>query len=200
MNLTKTARLLAACLTLTLVSPAPGLTGLSDMIGVSAAHADGWGPPSGRPVPPNYRPPGGGGPGYRPPPPGYRPGNRPPPPGYRPGYRPPPPGYRPGYRPPPGGWVGPAPVPRPGWGYYRPGWAPPPAGYYYDNTGALIAAGMIGLAAGAIAGAALSQPSAPPPQQVITSDQIAACARRYRSYDPRTGTYLGNDGYRHPCP
>jgi hypothetical protein len=22
----------------------------------------------------------------------------------------------------------------------------------------------------------------------------------YRSYDPRSGTYLGNDGYRHPCP
>ena len=25
------------------------------------------------------------------------------------------------------------------------------------------------------------------------------CARRYRSYDPRSGTYLGNDGRRHPC-
>jgi hypothetical protein len=22
----------------------------------------------------------------------------------------------------------------------------------------------------------------------------------YRSYDPGSGTYLGNDGYRHPCP
>jgi hypothetical protein len=22
----------------------------------------------------------------------------------------------------------------------------------------------------------------------------------YRSYDPRSGTYLGFDGYRHPCP
>src|SRR5262245_29535924 len=26
------------------------------------------------------------------------------------------------------------------------------------------------------------------------------CARRYRSYDPRSGTFLGNDGRRHPCP
>jgi hypothetical protein len=26
------------------------------------------------------------------------------------------------------------------------------------------------------------------------------CASRYRSYDPATGTYLGYDGARHPCP
>lgn len=26
------------------------------------------------------------------------------------------------------------------------------------------------------------------------------CAQRYRSYDPATGTYLGYDGVRHPCP
>jgi hypothetical protein len=25
------------------------------------------------------------------------------------------------------------------------------------------------------------------------------CAQRYRSYDPASGTYLGNDGQRHPC-
>jgi len=28
----------------------------------------------------------------------------------------------------------------------------------------------------------------------------AYCASRYRSYDPVTGTYLGYDGLRHPCP
>lgn len=28
---------------------------------------------------------------------------------------------------------------------------------------------------------------------------IAYCARRYRSFDPYTGTYLGNDGLRHYC-
>jgi hypothetical protein len=26
------------------------------------------------------------------------------------------------------------------------------------------------------------------------------CAQRFRSYDPRSGTYLGYDGRRHPCP
>ena len=26
------------------------------------------------------------------------------------------------------------------------------------------------------------------------------CARRYQSYDPASGTYLGYDGLRHPCP
>ncbi|MGB6311838.1 MAG: BA14K family protein [Pseudolabrys sp.] len=24
--------------------------------------------------------------------------------------------------------------------------------------------------------------------------------RRYRSYDPRSGTFMGNDGRPHPCP
>ena len=28
----------------------------------------------------------------------------------------------------------------------------------------------------------------------------AYCAQRFKSYDPRTGTYLGYDGKRHPCP
>jgi hypothetical protein len=28
----------------------------------------------------------------------------------------------------------------------------------------------------------------------------AYCAQRFRSYDPASGTYLGYDGYRHPCP
>jgi hypothetical protein len=27
-----------------------------------------------------------------------------------------------------------------------------------------------------------------------------ACAQQYRSYDPASGTYLGYDGARHPCP
>ena len=28
----------------------------------------------------------------------------------------------------------------------------------------------------------------------------AYCAQRYRSYDPASGTFLGFDGLRHPCP
>jgi len=31
-------------------------------------------------------------------------------------------------------------------------------------------------------------------------DASAYCAQRYRSYDPSTGTFLGYDGARHPCP
>jgi hypothetical protein len=31
-------------------------------------------------------------------------------------------------------------------------------------------------------------------------DGVAYCARRYRSYDPASGTFLGNDGVRHSCP
>jgi len=31
-------------------------------------------------------------------------------------------------------------------------------------------------------------------------DPVAYCMQRFRSYDPKTGTYLGNDGQRHPCP
>ena len=29
---------------------------------------------------------------------------------------------------------------------------------------------------------------------------VAYCMRRFRSYDPSSGTYLGYDGLRHPCP
>ena len=31
-------------------------------------------------------------------------------------------------------------------------------------------------------------------------DDVAYCMQRYRSYDPRSGTYLNNDGTRYPCP
>jgi BA14K-like protein len=33
-----------------------------------------------------------------------------------------------------------------------------------------------------------------------TDDAQSYCARRYRSYDPASGTYLNNDGNRYPCP
>jgi hypothetical protein len=29
--------------------------------------------------------------------------------------------------------------------------------------------------------------------------EVGYCMRRFRSYDPRSGTYLGFDGLRHPC-
>lgn len=31
-------------------------------------------------------------------------------------------------------------------------------------------------------------------------DSVAYCQQRYRSYDVASGTYLGYDGLRHPCP
>jgi BA14K-like protein len=31
-------------------------------------------------------------------------------------------------------------------------------------------------------------------------DNDAYCSQRFRSYDPGSGTYLGYDGVRHPCP
>jgi BA14K-like protein len=33
-----------------------------------------------------------------------------------------------------------------------------------------------------------------------SDDSVAYCMQTYRSYDPRSGTYMGIDGYRHPCP
>jgi hypothetical protein len=68
-----------------------------------------------------------------------------------------------------------------------------------------------GLAAGAILGGAIaaSRPPAyyygpgyydPPPYAGPTRDEVAYCMSRFKSYDPRSGTYLGYDGYRHPCP
>ena len=36
---------------------------------------------------------------------------------------------------------------------------------------------------------------APPP-----GNAVAYCMQRFRSYDPGSGTYLGYDGFRHPCP
>jgi hypothetical protein len=39
------------------------------------------------------------------------------------------------------------------------------------------------------------------PAYVVSSqDDAGYCEQRYRSYDPASGTYLGYDGLRHPCP
>jgi hypothetical protein len=62
------------------------------------------------------------------------------------------------------------------YGYYgSPYYADDSYGYYDDSA---VAAG--------------------PP--VGDDDAVAYCTQRYRSYDPASGTYLGNDGLRHPCP
>ena len=33
-----------------------------------------------------------------------------------------------------------------------------------------------------------------------SGNAVAYCLQRFRSYDVGSGTYLGYDGYRHPCP
>ncbi|CCE04364.1 conserved hypothetical protein [Bradyrhizobium sp. STM 3843] len=38
------------------------------------------------------------------------------------------------------------------------------------------------------------------PVAVAAGGDASYCAQRYRSYDPASGTYLGYDGLRHPCP
>jgi hypothetical protein len=81
-----------------------------------------------------------------------------------------------------------------GWGRGR-GW-----GYYGG-----------GFAAGAILGGLLAAPYYYPgpyyyysePEYYygpVPEDAVAYCMRRFKSYDPVSGTYLGYDGYRHPCP
>jgi hypothetical protein len=50
-----------------------------------------------------------------------------------------------------------------------------------------------GLAAGAIVGSAIANSHA-------QASANAYCEQKYRSYDPASGTYMGYDGERHPCP
>ncbi|WP_238858084.1 BA14K family protein [Faunimonas pinastri] len=60
--------------------------------------------------------------------------------------------------------------------------------YRHRHHGDAGAAAAFGLAAGAIAGAAASSAS-----------HGSSCAARFKSYNPRTHTYLGYDGQRHVC-
>jgi hypothetical protein len=77
-----------------------------------------------------------------------------------------------------------------------------PRYYRRGGNGGAVAAGVLGLAAGAlIAGAIANQAqAAPPPPPGTVNPQLAAyCARKYRSYDPRTGTFVASNGYRYVC-
>jgi hypothetical protein len=62
--------------------------------------------------------------------------------------------------------------------------------YYRDTNGVEIFAGVVGAIAGAAAAAAVNN----------NANAVAYCSQRFRSYDPASGTYLGYDGRRHPCP
>ncbi len=90
-------------------------------------------------------------------------------------------------------------------------------GYYYGGAGL-----GVGLAAGALIGGAIAAGANPyygpgygygyggpayypAPAPVVVApgyggDAEAYCMRRYRSYDPASGTYLNNDGNRYPGP
>jgi hypothetical protein len=74
---------------------------------------------------------------------------------------------------------------RPGYGYrvVRP--------HRRVSPGAAAAAGITG----AIIGGALSAAEA----NARNDEWIAYCARKYKSFDPASGTYLGYDGQRHAC-
>jgi hypothetical protein len=62
-----------------------------------------------------------------------------------------------------------------------------------SNIGVGVAAGVLGLAAGAALANSANASSR-------NSDGVQYCINRFRSYDVRSGTYLGYDGRRHACP
>ncbi len=77
-------------------------------------------------------------------------------------------------------------------------------GHYYGGGPA-----WGGFGYGAVLGGLLLAPYALGPEYYAYPDEyylappddaVAYCMRRFKSYDLRSGTYLGYDGYRHPCP
>ena len=86
-----------------------------------------------------------------------------------------------------GGWRG------GGWGWRGGGW------------GWGVGAGLLG---GAIIGGMLAAPyygpgpyyGPPPYAGPAPGGAVDYCMQRFKSYDPASGTYLGYDGLRHPCP
>ena len=88
-------------------------------------------------------------------------------------------------------------------------------GYGYGAAGLGLGLGL-GLAAGSAYGGYYNDPyyygggyapagyayEQPVETEVVTggAEDVAYCQRRFRSYDLRSGTYLGNDGRRHACP
>jgi hypothetical protein len=73
------------------------------------------------------------------------------------------------------------------------GWRHRDRGWYGPALGA-------GFAAGALLGGALAAAPRAYYRPGVTADEIAYCSQRFKSYDPSSGTYLGYDGNRHPCP
>lgn len=81
---------------------------------------------------------------------------------------------------------------RPYYGGYGYGYGP---GYYgYTDPGYVVDNGY------ADNGYVDDEPVVAVPSASGGDSDDAYCRQRYRSYDPRTGTYLNNDGNRYPCP
>jgi hypothetical protein len=82
---------------------------------------------------------------------------------------------------------------------YAPGcyWASQPI---YDGAGRVV--GYTGQPVQVCPGYSGGPPGAPPGYAggPPAGDPVAYCMQRFRSYDRKTGTYLGNDGQRHSCP
>jgi BA14K-like protein len=97
-------------------------------------------------------------------------------------------------------------------GYYDQGYQPPynDQGYRrsYDRRRPYRGNGPVGTAAGVVGGAAetAGAVATAPFRAFDNRDSYAMaqgdsyCAQRYRSYDPASGTFMGYDGQRHPCP
>lgn len=86
------------------------------------------------------------------------------------------------------------------YGYYGPRYY---GGYRRGPAvGAGIAAGVIGgaLAAGALAAPPPAYYATPSPYSIEDVDAVAYCSRRFRSYNPETGTYIGAGGVVRYCP
>lgn len=63
--------------------------------------------------------------------------------------------------------------------------------HHHHHSGAFIPFAI----GAAIGGMMAAQPAYGPPGR-----SVRWCEQHYRSYDPRSGTYMGYDGHRHPCP
>lgn len=66
--------------------------------------------------------------------------------------------------------------------------------HQHDRGFSPSAAGIFGLAAGAIIGGAAAAAA-----NNARNNHVAACEARYRSYDRVSDTYIGTDGRRHAC-
>jgi hypothetical protein len=75
----------------------------------------------------------------------------------------------------------------------------PTNGFFPGNFAADPSSAWIGAAG--LFGSNPERSAVPYPSQVVTGSarDPSYCARRFRSYDPVSGTFMGRDGVRHPC-